>query len=106
MNASLLSLSRSAVANSEESDRCENCTVTTLQSLAKQSLETHPVFRGNIQACAIDIVSFGDKLIIHGRVPSWYHKQLLQEILRRVDGAGRVENNVVVMDALKSLSAN
>jgi hypothetical protein len=106
MNTSLPPLSRSAVANSEEPDACENGAVSNLQSRARQSVETHPAFRGNNQACAIDIVSAGDKLIIHGRVPSWYHKQLLQEILRRVDGAGRVENNVLVMDALKSLSAN
>ena len=102
MNALLLPLSCSAVANSEEPNGCENGVVTDLQSLAKQSLDTHPVFRGTMEACAIDIVSVGDKLIAHGCVPSWYHKQLLQEVLRRVDGAGRVENNVVVMDALKS----
>ena len=45
-----------------------------------------------------------DTLIITGRVPSYYLKQLLQEALRQVDGVNRIENRVDVIscDGLSS----
>jgi hypothetical protein len=36
------------------------------------------------------------RLIIHGRVPTYYHKQMLQEALRNTEGIERIDNRVEV----------
>jgi osmotically-inducible protein OsmY len=35
-------------------------------------------------------------VVLRGRVCSYYHKQMAQEILRRVDGVRRIENQLEV----------
>lgn len=69
-----------------------------LAQLAIQSLKAHPEFHWVMEKWGLHIVSNGDKLILNGRLPSWYLKQLLQEIVRRLDGVRFVENHVVVVD--------
>ena len=41
----------------------------------------------------------GDSLLISGRVSSFYHKQLAQEVVRSVAGSHRVVNEVNVVDS-------
>lgn len=37
-----------------------------------------------------------DRVILRGTVRSWYQKQMAQEMLRRVDGIGEIENQLEV----------
>jgi hypothetical protein len=45
---------------------------------------------------AIRIESDGDRLIMSGRLPTFYLKQVLQETLRQIDGVHRIVNHVDV----------
>jgi osmotically-inducible protein OsmY len=36
------------------------------------------------------------RVVLRGTVGSYYHKQMAQEILRRVDGVDRIENHLEV----------
>lgn len=59
-------------------------------------LECHPHFRGrssNIQICC-------DKttLVLGGRLPSYFLKQILQTALRELDGISEIQNNVEVFN--------
>lgn len=91
MKPTCLPLKRSAILNAE-------CTLTDLRSLAIQSLEASPTFRGRLGLAGIHIESDGDTLVLNGRLPSYYLKQLLQETVRRVDGVANVENHVLVVN--------
>lgn len=35
-------------------------------------------------------------LILHGRVPSYFHKQIAQEAIRAIEGVGEIENRIEV----------
>jgi hypothetical protein len=67
-----------------------------LRSIALQSLEADPIFRGRMNLRAIHIEVEGDRLVLNGRLPSYYLKQRLQEVIRRVAGVRDVENLVEV----------
>ena len=54
---------------------------------------------------AIQIESNGDTLVLNGRLPSYYLKQLLQETLRHVKGVAHVQNHVVVVNPFGFLPA-
>lgn len=41
----------------------------------------------------------GDALVVEGVVPSFYLKQLVQQVLRDVRGVRRVDNRVAVVNA-------
>jgi hypothetical protein len=41
----------------------------------------------------------GKTLIVRGHVPTYYVKQLLQSVLKGLDGVGRIENEVEVIAA-------
>jgi hypothetical protein len=45
---------------------------------------------------AIRIQLDGDRLVINGRLPTFFLKQTLQEVLRRIDGVHQVVNHVEV----------
>lgn len=67
-----------------------------LRASALQSLEADPIFRGRLTLRAIQIDVEGDRLVLSGRLPSYYLKQRLQEVIRRVAGVRDVENLVEV----------
>lgn len=67
-----------------------------LRSVALQTLEADPIFRGRLTLRAICIEVEGDRLVLSGRLPSYYLKQRLQEVIRRVAGVRDVENLVEV----------
>jgi len=98
MKAPSFPLNRSDFSDSQRPQRLGCYTLTDLQSLAIQSLEANPIFRGRMALGAIQVESDGDTLVLNGHVPSYYLKQLLQEALRRVDGVTHVENHVVVVN--------
>ncbi len=69
-----------------------------LRSSAIQSLEANPIFRGRMALGAIQIESNGDTLVLTGKVPSYYLKQLLQESVRHLKGVRHIDNQVVVLN--------
>jgi hypothetical protein len=64
---------------------------------ARAALAEHIHFRG--RSDQFELTAREDLLVIRGAVPSFYLKQLLQTILRNVEGVGRVRNQVVVVSA-------
>lgn len=58
-------------------------------------LDDHPVFRGRVET--IEAAYCAGKLVLSGRLPSFYLKQLLQEAVRHVDGIQMIDNRVVVV---------
>jgi hypothetical protein len=70
---------------------------------ARQALERHVHFRGRSDGFTFDCR--GDVLIVRGRVPSFYLKQVLENVLKQIDGVRRVDNqvDVVCCDGLSSV---
>jgi hypothetical protein len=66
----------------------------SLSDRARDALAAQPYFRG--ASYPIDIQSFDNVLVVTGRVPSYYLKQLLQSEFSRIEGVQRVENRVEV----------
>lgn len=62
------------------------------QARAQRALESSPVFGLRL----LEVQSLDDTLTIHGRVASYYHKQLAQEIVLALAGDLRVVNLVRV----------
>ena len=58
-------------------------------------LQEHPHFRG--RTSAIELEFDQGTIILTGRLPSFYLKQLLQEALRDIDGVETIENRVDVV---------
>ena len=63
--------------------------------MANRALDAHPHFRGRANTIRIEIRQ--NTLVVSGRLPSFYLKQLLQEALRQVDGVRTIENCVDVV---------
>jgi hypothetical protein len=72
----------------------ESKTPNSLSHRARLAIAGHPYFRG--ASYPIDIESFDNVLVITGRLPSFYLKQLLQSELSHLEGVQRVENRVEV----------
>lgn len=63
-------------------------------SLIRERLEEHPHFRGRISMLQIE--SIGGSVVLSGRLPTYYLKQLLQEAVRRVPDVKHIDNRVEV----------
>jgi hypothetical protein len=68
-----------------------------LKSLARQSLERHPHFRG--RAAGLNIEQRGRTLCLSGRLPTFYLKQLVQETIRHIPGVQGIRNDIAVVSA-------
>lgn len=66
-----------------------------LVDAAREQLGRHPHFRGRLDALSFD--QRGRTLYLHGQLPTFYLKQLVQEIVRRLPGVQRVENEIDVI---------
>jgi hypothetical protein len=66
----------------------------SIAARAREMVATQPYFRGT--SYPIRFESFEDVLVISGRVPSFHLKQVLQSEVGRMEGIGRVVNQVVV----------
>jgi hypothetical protein len=66
-----------------------------LSSAARQQLERHPHFRGRVDALSID--QRGKTLHLAGQLPTFYLKQLVQEVVRRLPGVQNIRNEIVVI---------
>ncbi len=67
---------------------------TTLVQRATRLIAGQAYFRG--AKYPITFESFEKILVVRGRVPTFYLKQVLQSELLRIDGVDRVVNEVVV----------
>ena len=74
-----------------------------IERLARQELDRHCHFRGHVDGFQFE--HHDGVLTVRGRVPSFYLKQLLQTVLKRVDGVERINNqvDVVCSDGLSSV---
>ena len=74
-----------------------------MERRAREALASHCHFRG--RADGFKFENDGDVLTVRGRVPSFYLKQVLQTILKRLDGVRMVNNqvDVVCCDGLSSV---
>jgi hypothetical protein len=68
---------------------------TELVLLVRARLEQHPRFRGRSSLFTIELV--GETIVMTGRFPSFYLKQLLQEVIKVMPGVVSVDNQVHVV---------
>lgn len=61
---------------------------------AYQCLDHHPHFRGRL--LNIQIRHEESVLMLEGQLPSYYLKQILQSVLRQLDGVSEIQNDVEV----------
>jgi hypothetical protein len=73
------------------------CERTNISSLARDYLEHHPHFRGRVNDVSID--HDGRTLLLTGKLPTFYLKQLVQEAVRHVPGVHQVRNMIDVVSA-------
>ena len=75
----------------------QSCERFDLSALARQHLERHPHFRGRVSDVFIE--HRGRTLVLTGRLPTFYLKQLVQEAVRHVPGVQQVRNMIDVISA-------
>jgi hypothetical protein len=64
-------------------------------SLIQERLGGHPHFRGRTSLLTIE--SIGGSIVVSGRLPSYYLKQLLQEAIRDIPDVASIDNHVEVV---------
>lgn len=62
---------------------------------AREQLGKHPHFRGRLET--VSIHQRGRTLYLSGQLPSFYLKQLVQEVLRRMPGVQSIRNDIDVI---------
>ena len=67
---------------------------SSVASSIRERLDRHPHFRGRTHL--IQIRSHGTSVVLSGRVPTYYLKQLLQEAVKLVPDIGSIDNRVDV----------
>jgi osmotically-inducible protein OsmY len=81
----------------EQPTSTQSCERYDLSSLARQYLEHHPHFRGRVNDVFIE--HRGRTLLLTGKLPTFYLKQLVQEAVRHVPGVQQVRNLIDVVSA-------
>lgn len=66
-----------------------------LAERARWQLAAHCQFQRRVDSFAFEVL--GDTLVVRGRVPSFYLKQLVQTVLRDLDGVRWIDNQVEVI---------
>ncbi|GIW94323.1 MAG: hypothetical protein KatS3mg110_2364 [Pirellulaceae bacterium] len=59
----------------------------------RQAIQSNPYLHGKQLTFHFE----GDRLVLHGRVYSYFQKQMAQEAVRRVEGAPRIDNQLEVV---------
>ena len=80
-----------------ERPSAQSCERYDLSTLARQHLEHHPHFRGRVSDVFIE--HRGRTIVLTGRLPTFYLKQLVQEAVRHVPGVQYVRNLIDVVSA-------
>lgn len=81
------------LAETVEDQRAAQTKKTLTQ--ARTRLEENPAFRGHSQLIHMD--EQDGILVLHGRLPSYYLKQILQTTLGHIDGITEIDNQVEVL---------
>src|SRR6476646_1979933 len=79
-----------------EQSSTQTCERYDLSTLARQHLEHHPHFRGRVSDVFIE--HRGRTLLLTGKLPTFYLKQLVQEAVRHVPGVQHVRNLIDVVN--------
>ena len=69
--------------------------MSAVEAIARDRLRHHPHFRGHERDVRIEVS--GDRLLLTGRLPSFYLKQLLQASLQGLPGVAHIDNGVDVV---------
>ena len=69
--------------------------VTAILLSIRERLAIHPHFRGRASLLSIELVA--ETIVLSGRLPSYYLKQLLQEAIRLMPDVMDIDNRVLVM---------
>jgi len=83
---------QAALAELPTTSRLERIDLT---KLARQLLERHPHFRGRLSD--LQIQQRGRTLLLSGRLPTFYLKQLVQEAVRQLPGVQHIRNDIDVV---------
>ena len=67
---------------------------STLRQQAIELLESHPYFKGRSKWIGMEFEK--GQIRLKGRLPSFFLKQVVQEILRELPGISRIHNDIVV----------
>jgi hypothetical protein len=65
-----------------------------MEQQALSLIEAHPHFAGRTQLFEFQYAN--KSLVVRGRVPTFYLKQMLQSVLKSMDGVERIDNQVTV----------
>lgn len=68
---------------------------SALVSFIRERLEQHPHFRGRTALVHVELLE--ETIVLSGRLPSHYLKQLLQEAILLISDAVLIDNRVAVM---------
>ncbi len=63
-------------------------------SRIREQLEDHPHFRGRTHLLQIEAT--GGSIVVSGRLPTYYLKQLLQEVIKAIPDVAHIDNCVNV----------
>ena len=76
-----------------------------IEDRARKALQADSRFRGRDRSIRME--NREGVLVLTGRVPSFYLKQVLQSVLARVDGVIQIENrvDVIAVDGLSSTAS-
>jgi osmotically-inducible protein OsmY len=65
----------------------------TLAERLDQAIQTNPHTSGRFLRFETD----GSRVVLHGAVKSFFHKQMAQEVVRRVEGVEEIDNCLEVL---------
>jgi hypothetical protein len=82
------------VASSKKKTAQSSKSPAAVQS-ARDLLARHHHFQGRVDQ--FEFALRGEALTVRGSVPTFYLKQLLQSLLKDIDGVGRIDNQVEVV---------
>lgn len=82
------------VALTDRTARSRRLFANHITNRARRVLEESPLFRG--RSSLLQIAESEGALVVDGRLPSYYLKQMLQTLLRDVEGVQQIDNRVVV----------
>jgi hypothetical protein len=85
---------RNMIVLQDRALRPQRLTSDQVVGKARSVLEESPMFRGRSQWIQID--ESDGTLVLEGRLPTYYLKQMLQTVLRDVDGVDEIDNRIAV----------
>jgi hypothetical protein len=84
-----------ATAQPKRECHCERGSPRRIEHMAHSIVNGHSHFRRRAEQ--FEFLFEEEVLVVRGSVPSFYLKQILQTVLRKVDGVRRIDNQVTVI---------